>query len=139
MADISLRFLVAALAIGALAGCGDVTCDEDHQSVALARQMPQKDLALLFSEAESVDRAKPRGFDHIQVRTPLPKFDLSPIFFRSSGEHAASVKLAGCFDHGVYLSLNGLNSSKGHIELSWGEGGTSGYQILWPRHPVPSR
>ena len=139
MAEISPRFLVAALAIGALSGCGDVTCDEDHQSVALARQMPPKDLALLFSEAESVDRGKPKGFDHIQVKTLLPKFELSPIFFRSSGEHAASVKLAGCFDHGVYLSLNGLNSSEGQIELSWGEGGTSGYQILWSRRPASSR
>ncbi|MGN7919702.1 hypothetical protein [Lysobacter sp. 22409] len=138
MADISLRFLAAALAIGALAGCGNFNCDEDHESVALARSLPQRDLALLFSEAESVARAKPMGFDHTRVRTPLPKFDLSPLIFRGYGKHA-SVKLAGCFDHGVYLSLEDLNSSKGQIELSWGEGPASGHRVLWSQLSAPSR
>jgi len=136
MRKFPVRLLLSAIGVAFLAACGNVTCDEDHPSVALARNIPQKDWARLFSEAEAVARAQPLDFGNASVKTPLPKFDISPLTFKGYSEHA-SVKLAGCFDHGAYLSLDELNTPQGKIELSWGEGPESGSQILWSRSPAP--
>lgn len=137
MRKLSLRSLSLAICLAGLAGCGNVICDEGHSSVAMARSVSRKDWAQLFSEAETIARARPPIYENTPVKTPLPQFDLSPLAFVRHTDDQASVKLAGCFDHGVYLSLEELNTPQGRIELSWGEGPSSGSQVVWSRRSAP--
>ena len=136
MRNVLSRSLLMLVSVVFLSACGNVTCDEGHSSVALARGIPQTKWAELFSEAESTVGVKPFGLENIPVKTSLPKFDLSPLSFVSYSKHA-TVKLAGCFDHGVYLSLDDLNTPQGKIELSWGEGPEAGSEVLWSRRSGP--
>ena len=120
------------ISVAVLSACGNVTCDEGHSSVALARGVPQTKWDELFSEAENIANTEPFDLENAPVKTSLPKFGLSPLSFVGYSKHA-TVKLARCFDHGVYLSLNDLNTPQGKIELSWGEGPEAGSEVLWSR------
>lgn len=137
MRNLPLRSLLLAACFAGLGGCADAVCDADHASAVAARALSQQDLARLFSEAETVARSRPSPYENVPVKTPLPKFALSPPTFRGYTDRWATVKLAGCFDHGVYLSLEELNTPQGNIELTWGEGPTSGSRVLWTRRSTP--
>lgn len=136
MRSVVPRSLLILASVVVLSACGNVTCDEGHSSVALARGVPRKKWAELFSEAENIVRPQPSGSKNVVVKTSLPKFNLPSLNFVIYSKDA-TVKLAGCFDHGVYLSLDGLNTPQGKIELSWGEGPEAGSEVLWSRRSNP--
>ena len=136
MRKVLTQSLLIFTSIVVLAACDNVICDESHSSVTLARGISQEKWAELFSEAENIVRTQPFDLKNAPVKTSLPKFKLSPLHFVSYSKDA-TVKLAGCFDHGVYLSLYNLNTPKGKIELSWGEGPEAGSEVLWSRRPTP--
>lgn len=129
---VAVRLLLSSVCLATLAACGQVTCDEDHPAVASARSIAPSEWARLFSEAETVARADADGTGIVEMKSRLSaRFEISPLALRMFPGHA-SIKLAGCYDHGVRLVMHGLNSPQRRIELTWGEGPTSGSQVLWP-------
>jgi hypothetical protein len=124
---------IFACALLCITSCGRATCDEDHPDVAVARNLPDEDLAELFAEAEKVLKHPPSNIDEIPIKTNLPRFDVSTPAFRNFSDGFASIMLAGCFDHGVYMRLEDINRETGRVVLSWGEGPFRGEQILWSK------
>ncbi len=101
--------------------------------------LPQRQLAALFAEAEAHAKRPTTDFNGIPIKTRLPEFAIKqPVLTMYSSD--ATVKLAGCFDHGVYLSLYRLNKPDGSITLFWGEGPEAGEKLLWSKaHPDAGR
>ena len=119
------RFLCFLLALSLLGCTGDVTCDGDHESVISAKSLSTERLATLYRD--SISLLGTESGIHI---SPIPRelSDLDPIYVKRIGDSWLDIKLAGCFDHGVFVRAD---SESGRITLRYGEGPTWGEEILW--------
>ena len=124
------RFL-SLLVVVFLQGCvGDTTCDNDHESVLAAKSLSDDRLAALYRDSEVLLRL---GTSVDLAPIPDEFQDLEPIYLRRIGEAALDIKLASCFDHGVFLRAD---AKSGQVTLRFGEGPTSGEEVLWTNKPT---
>ena len=131
--------IFVSLAMLALSGCYDPTCDEYDDEVAQARALPQPVLAALYEEAKAWSRSeRPGTHDRKVVTTPWPGVEVDGrIELRSFTPDSADVPLRSCIDEWIGLELDGLDSPGGRVVLYWGAGPTAGRQVLW-HEPAPA-
>jgi len=104
---------------------GDVTCDSDHGSVISAKSLSDERLATLSLDSKNLLSAE-RGVHSSPV--PAEFSDLEPIYVKRFADDFLDIKLAGCFDHGVFVRVY---AQSGRVTVIYGEGPTWGEEILW--------
>ena len=109
------------------------TCDEGSPSVAYARSLKEADLSVLFHEVEKLVA------DGVQLhRVPASSKELPEVLstFRfesiSVDRERVRILLERCMDSYVTLTFHGFSDSRSPaVPLNWGEGPTSGSQLIW--------
>ena len=104
-----------------LAGCMDVTCDEGDAEIAMARGLPEQQLARLYEDAEPYATGV-----HWEGPVPAAFADLSPVALRSHQPGVLVVRLRGCLDHHIDLVVyiagdDRFHNKHGRVELQFGE------------------
>jgi hypothetical protein len=128
-----MKLVPIALSALLATGCSSMVCDGSDERVEFARSLSKARLAQLHADMVrlSKDPAAKLGWPG---ELPRELQDLEP----HSAEARAGlfrVVLKHCMDHSITLS--GQTSAESpSVELSWGEGPTSGQQVLW-RGPAP--
>ena len=116
-----------------LAACGDVTCDEDSPEVAFALQLPDERWERLVTDVRQLRAVDPDGWWSQTGNTPgIPPvlIDLKPVDAKFRNDELF-IKLKGCFDHHVMLTVDLGETGEESVSLQWGEGPTAGRQVLW--------
>ncbi|MCU7844078.1 MAG: hypothetical protein KZQ93_09585 [Candidatus Thiodiazotropha sp. (ex Monitilora ramsayi)] len=113
---------------------GATECDEDSRAVRYVRSLPEDRFARLYKDMESYSEKDIFEYENFGSNTFPDEFnDLEVVRIRPKD---GNIMVNGCFDHYVYLEFHGLG--RGHkrqmkpaIQLRWGEGPTSGTEIVW--------
>lgn len=136
-------WLLILTVFASLAGCGDLSCDGNDPVVVAARALSEERLERLYADAEHVIRTKPKVLGEYWDDTdgPVPEWfkDFKPIKIRvqsrkrSSFPQSVSLMLKGCFDHYIYLDVTSIGTADARIEIKYGEGPSSGTEVLWRR------
>lgn len=116
-------FLAALL----LLGCsGEVTCDGDHEAVIFAKSLSDERLSTLYRDSINL-----LGIESDTSYPVAAEFsDLDPIYVKRLGSYWLDIKLAGCFDHGVFIQADTMTE---RVTLRYGEGPTHGEDTLWAK------
>ena len=127
--------------IATLVGCIDISCDSNDPVVVAARALSKARLERLYADAEVVIRTKPKvlGDYWDDSKGPVPERfrDLKPIKIRVESSRRSlrpkrvSLMLKGCFDHYIYLDVTSIGTADARIEIQYGEGPSSGTEVLW--------
>ena len=119
-------------------GCGDPAdgCDESSSAVAYARSIPKDRLAQLYRDA----KAQLKSGQTLQRAGPGtgngPTW-LDDLTYRNVilDNARTRILLRGCFDHFVFIQINGISDRRSFygnsLLLVWGEGPTAGSEVLW--------
>ena len=125
-----------------LLGCGDVTCDADSVEVASARQLSQARLQQVANDVDELLRgnSKPAGSLWTVSEEGVPEQfqDIGVVVSRVTPIDVR-LRLKGCMDHHVDLVVTGSVAGSDRIELWFGEGPTSGKEVLWEAVATPLR
>ena len=59
---------------------------------------------------------------------PAELSDLEPLYVKRLGSFFLDIKLAACFDHGVFIRVE---PGEGQVTVRYGEGPFFGEEVLW--------
>lgn len=110
-------------------------CDENSTSVQWARQLSQARLERLYKDMKRfADTGK--KFYRAQKGSKESPPELADLEYYDVilDDLRARLMLAGCFDHYIVISLEGVVDDRSpRIALSWGEHEEAGSETLWPK------
>ena len=120
-----------------LAGCIDVTCDGNDSEAVAARALSKERLERLYTDIANWGPNKHWTdvylWDDAKGEVPEQFKDIGAGFAERTFDGNVVLRLRGCMDHHLDLIVVLAKDEDPRIELRYGEGPTSGQEILWRR------